>query len=110
MLQALKGTVIAVVYIIISLTFEDTMIAHQTLASSAAGSNSAFQEMPGFPLRYYAEPLFVSKRLLRSGRTDSFKEAAAVVSATATGPSLSLVWRTTGQKCYCQMWGNMFYM
>ena len=96
--------------IIISLTFEDTMIAHQILASSAAGSNSAFQEMPGFPLRYYAEPLFVSKRLLRSGRTDSFKEAAAVVSATATGPSLSLVWRATGQKCYCQMWGNMFYM
>ena len=96
--------------IIISLTFEDTMIAHQILASSAPASNSAFQEMPGFPLRYYAEPLFVSKRLLRSGRTDSFKEAAAVVSATATGPSLSLVWRTTGQKCYCQMWGNMFYM
>ena len=110
LLQALKDTVIAVVHIIISLTFEDTMIAHQTLASSAAGSNSAFQEMPGFPLRYYAEPLFVSKRLLRSGRTDSFKEAAAVVSATATGPSLSLVWWTTGQKCYCQMWGNMFYM
>ena len=109
-LQALKDMVIAVVHIIKSLTFEDTMIANQILASSTPGSNSAFQEMPGFPLRYYAEPLFVSMRLLWSGRTDSFKEAAAVVSATATGPSLSLVWRTTGQKCYCQMWGNMFYM
>ena len=110
MLQALKDTVIAVVHIIISLTFEDTMIAHQILDSSAPGPKSAFQDMPGFPLRYYAEPLFVSRRLLRSGRTDSFKEAAAVVSATATGPSLSLVWWSTGQKCYCQMWGNMFYM
>ena len=110
MLQALKGMVIAVVHIIISLTFEDTMKAQQILASSAPGSKSAFQDMPGFPLRYYAEPLFVSRRLLRSGRTDSFKEAAAVVSATATGPSLSLVWWAIGQKCYCQTWGNMFYM
>ena len=109
-LQALKDKVIAVVNIIISLTFEDTMKAQPIPASSEAGSNSAFQEMPGFPLRYYAEPLFVNRRLLRSGRTDSFKEAAAVVSATATGPSLSLVWRTTGQKCNCQMWGNMFYI
>ena len=63
MLQALKDTVIAVVHIIISLTFEDTMKAQQILASSAPGSNSAFQEMPGFPLRYYAEPLFVSMRI-----------------------------------------------